>query len=238
MVDERYSRQESYIGTDKLKNLKVCIVGCGSIGGAVALLLARIGVGQIYLFDDKRVGQHNLAGQNFTEADVNRPKVMCIMQQLQQINSGIKVFAEPIRIVDERQLPPDLDYLFSCVDLFKARITLVNYQKRINNKCIILDGGTSDSSTTMGTIQMYNRKKGHITELKHFHSDLQKKLQSEEVMSCTQEIIPSLITTSTIVATIEVHWMLQHINHGKIYEEMCQISLGKKPMFNYFEKKK
>jgi len=237
-MQTRYSRQESYIGIENLKNIKVGVVGVGAVGSKVAELLVRCGIGEIYLFDDDRVSLHNLAGQLFIEADVGKPKVMCLMNYLSRINSDVRIYAENTRVVKEEQLPRNLNYLFSCVDLFKSRITLVNYQKRINPKCIILDGGTSDSSTTIGTVQMYNRDKGHITELKHFHPDLQKKLQSEEVMSCTEEIIPSLITTSSMVATIEVHMMLQHLKEGKLYEEMCQISLGKKPSINWFEKNK
>lgn len=160
------------------------------------------------------------------------------MHRLNSINSEVNIFANNVRIVNENQLPKDLDYLFSCVDTFRARIILLNYQKRINPKCIILDGGTSDKSPTIETVQMYSREKGHITELKHFHPDLQKKLQTEEVRRCTEEIIPSLITTSTIGAAMQVHWMLQHLKDKRIYEEMCQISLGKKPAINWFEKNK
>ena len=236
MVKDRYSRQESFVGTEKLKDLKVAVVGVGAVGSQVAELLARIGIGNIYLFDDDSVSIHNLSGQQFVEAEGGKPKISCIMKRLNAINSDINIFAENLRIVDEKQLPPNLDYLFSCVDLFKARLTLVNYQKRINQRCIILDGGTSDTSTTIGTVQMYNREKGHITELKHFHADLQKKLKTEEVNRCTEEIIPSIITTSSFVATMEVHWMLQHIKDGRVYEEMCQISTGKKPTINWFEK--
>lgn len=237
-MNERYSRQESFIGIDKLKEVKVAVVGCGAGGSQEAELLVRCGVGEIYLFDDDKVELHNLTGQRFTEKDVGRAKVTCLMNYLQSINSDVKIYANNIRIVKEGQLPKDLDYLFSCVDTFKARITLVNYQKRVNTRCIILDGGTSDVSTTIGTVQMYNREKGHITELKHFHNDLQEKLKTEEVMACTDDIIPSLITTGLMVSTIKVHMMLQHLKEGRIYEDMCQISLGKKPAIDWFEKAK
>lgn len=235
-MNTRYSRQESYIGTDELKNIKVAVIGVGAGGSMVAELLTRMGCGNIYMFDDDVIGIHNIAGQLFSENDIGKSKVITLMHRLNKINSEVKIFANNMRIVNEKQLPKDLNYLFSCVDTFKARITLVNYQKRINPKCIILDGGTSDKSPTIETVQMYNREQGHITELKHFQPNLQKKLQTEEVRSCTQEIIPSLITTSTIGAAMQVHWMLQHLKEGRIYEEMCQISLGKKPSINWFEK--
>lgn len=236
-MNERYSRQEKYIKKEDLERLKVAVVGVGAVGSNVAELLARLGIGTIYLFDDDKVGLHNIAGQKFIEKDIDKPKVVATMEYLSKINSDVEIFANNMRISKEEQLPKDLDYLFCCVDLFKARVTLVNYQKRINPKCILLDGGTSDSSTTIGTVQMYNREKGKITELKHFHPDLQNKLQTEEVQGCTEEFIPSIITTSMMVSTLQVHWMLQHIKDKRLYEEMCMISLGKKPNIEWFKKK-
>src|SRR3712207_6906598 len=43
-----------------LRKLRIGIVGCGGTGSAVAMLLARLGVGQLALFDNDIVDQTNL----------------------------------------------------------------------------------------------------------------------------------------------------------------------------------
>lgn len=228
-MDSRYSRQESVIDQNKLKNTKVLVCGVGAVGSTIADLLARIGVGTIYLFDYDIVEKHNIAGQRFTEEDLGKPKVKVIEDQLKKINSEITIFGENIKIVSENQLPKDLDYIFSGVDNFTARKVFVNYQKRINNKVIILDGGLS--TPTVGTNQMYIKGKKPITK---FYPNLEKEIQIEQKTTCTGELIPSLVTTATVIGALRVHQFLQHLNEGREYQELMYVSMGKKISIDYF----
>ena len=228
-MDSRYSRQETVIDQNRLKNIRVAVVGVGACGTVIADLLSRIGVGTIYLFDYDIVEIHNIAGQRFTEEDLGKPKVKVIDNQLKKINSEITILGENIKIVSEKQLPKDLDYIFSGVDNFTARKVFINYQKRINNKVIILDGGFNTPTT--GSNQMYIKGKRPITD---FYPNLEKEIQTEQRTTCTGELIPSLVTTATVIGALRVHQFLQHLNEGREYNELMNISMGKKIGIDYF----
>lgn len=68
---------------------KIHIVGCGSVGSAVAENLARCGVTDFVLWDFDTVEAHNVANQMFTQPDINRPKVGALKDILVNINPEI-----------------------------------------------------------------------------------------------------------------------------------------------------
>lgn len=68
---------------------KIHIVGCGSVGSAVAENLARCGVTDFVLWDFDTVEAHNVANQMFTQPDINRPKVEALKDILVNINPEI-----------------------------------------------------------------------------------------------------------------------------------------------------
>lgn len=58
-----HARQEAAFGKpfmEKLASLRVCVVGCGGTGSAVATLLARAGVGELVLIDNDELEVSNL----------------------------------------------------------------------------------------------------------------------------------------------------------------------------------
>lgn len=230
-MNERYSRQESVVSEDKLKDAKVLICGLGAVGSTIADLLARIGVGIVYLLEYDTVELHNIAGQRFKEEDVGKPKANVMETELKKINSEITVFGMNMKLTKEDQLPKDLDYVFSCVDNYTARKIMSDYQKRINKKVIILDGGLNTATT--GTNQMYIKGKNKITD---FYPKLNEKLQQEQRTTCTGELIPSLVTTTTVLGALRVHQFLQHLMDGREYLDLMNVALGRKISVDYFSK--
>lgn len=228
-MSERYSRQDPVIDYERLKNIKVAVVGIGAIGSVVADLLSRVGVGTIYLFDYDTVELHNIAGQRFKEEDLGKPKVKIIEQELKKVNSEICILGENTKIVTPAQLPKDLNYIFSCVDNFTGRKVLLDYQKKINPHVIIFDGGLS--TPTVGTNQMYLKGGKKITE---FYPTFYEEMEKEKKTTCTGELIPSLVTTSTIVGALRVHQFIQHLTDGREYDQLMNVSLGRKAIIDYF----
>lgn len=95
---ERYSRQLVLAevggqGQQKLKAAKVLIVGCGGVGGPVALYLAAAGVGQITLIDGDRVALSNLHRQiQFATVEVGDEKTEATAGAVKAINPNVRVF--------------------------------------------------------------------------------------------------------------------------------------------------
>ncbi len=62
-MDNRYERNIETLTKDeneKLKEFKVCIIGCGGLGGYIIEMLARIGIGYIRVVDGDVFDSSNL----------------------------------------------------------------------------------------------------------------------------------------------------------------------------------
>lgn len=70
---DRYERNGiiSHEEQQQLANMKVCVVGCGGLGGYVIEMLTRFGVGSMTVVD----------GDVFTESNLNR-QLLCVTQSL------------------------------------------------------------------------------------------------------------------------------------------------------------
>lgn len=92
---DRYSRQTRFAplgpeGQAKLASARVAVLGCGALGAASAMALARAGVGFLRLIDRDVPEPSNLPRQVlFDEADVaaGLPKAVAAARQLSRINS-------------------------------------------------------------------------------------------------------------------------------------------------------
>ena len=105
------------------EDVRINIVGCGSVGSTVAVLLARAGVTRMTLWDFDTVEAHNLANQMFRQNDVGRLKTEALAGILTEINPDI---------VDNLQLKSDgwkgqqlSGYVFLCVDSIELRREIV-----------------------------------------------------------------------------------------------------------------
>lgn len=76
----------------RIREARVCIIGCGGIGGYTAEHLCRLGVGHLTLVDGDCFDPTNLNRQLFcTEANLGLPKVTAAQTRLTQISSQTRV---------------------------------------------------------------------------------------------------------------------------------------------------
>ena len=127
----RYQRQLIFRGLGeegqrKLIASRVAIVGVGATGSALAMLLARAGVGFLRLIDRDFVELNNLHRQMlFTEADAasGQPKAVAAAEHLRAANSDITI--EPV-VADFNAgnaiaLTQDVDLILDGADNFETR---------------------------------------------------------------------------------------------------------------------
>lgn len=96
------------------------IIGCGSIGGNVAELLARYGVSELVLWDFDDVEPHNIANQIYTTSDIEMPKTVALSAILEDINPDIK-----LRLKKKYEGQPLEGFVFMCVDSVEVRQSIV-----------------------------------------------------------------------------------------------------------------
>lgn len=101
----RYDRQINYftefLGSEeaaekaqkKLINASVGIVGCGAVGGDIAIQLAMAGVEKFVLMDYDIVAESDVARHLFySKEDIGRKKIELLSDKLKKINKRIKTF--------------------------------------------------------------------------------------------------------------------------------------------------
>jgi len=76
---------------EKVKRATVGIAGVGGLGSAIAVALARIGVGRLVIADFDVVEPSNLNRQQFFVDQIGLPKVDALKANLQRINPYVKV---------------------------------------------------------------------------------------------------------------------------------------------------
>ena len=100
------------------------VVGCGSVGCALAELLVRAGIGKLTLIDPEALAPENLARHVLTAADLMRPKASALREHLLAVNAEIRIEAHDsaftIGDVTESWAldPPQL--IISAVDSFRC----------------------------------------------------------------------------------------------------------------------
>lgn len=91
----RYKRNQSTISPSsqlKLLNSHVAIIGSGGLGGHIAEILARIGVGELSIFDFDIFEEHNLNRQNFSNIEtLGKEKVLVVKEGIEKINPALHV---------------------------------------------------------------------------------------------------------------------------------------------------
>ena len=106
-----------------LSQKHIAIVGCGSIGGAVADIAARTGLGTLTLIDPDIVSSENIGRHVLTTHDVGQPKVDALASHLKAINPELVVNLVCGGFSGE--LAPTPDLIISAVDSFQCE-SLIN----------------------------------------------------------------------------------------------------------------
>lgn len=74
-----------------IQKTKIGIGGAGGLGSNVAVILVRTGFRHFEILDKDVVEASNLNRQNYTIADIGKPKVECLKQFLSSINPDVTV---------------------------------------------------------------------------------------------------------------------------------------------------
>jgi len=97
---------------EKVKRAAVGIAGAGGLGSAIAIALARIGVGRLVIADFDVVEPSNLNRQQFFVDQIGLPKVEALRENLARINPYVTVTVHNLRLT-AGNIPP----LFAEVDV-------------------------------------------------------------------------------------------------------------------------
>jgi len=156
IVPYRYIGNVRLFGIDgqiKLLKSKVCVIGCGGLGGTICELLTRLGVGNLVIVDPDVFEEHNLNRQLLcTEDDIGKPKVACAKKRIQSVNSAAVVIAIQSKATEE-----NIDELISgcslCMDaLDNIQTRLVLEKACLDQQIPLIHGAIGDAQFQVSAI--------------------------------------------------------------------------------------
>lgn len=153
-VDETTSRFSGAEWFEAIRKKRVIIAGLGGIGSWTTLLLGRMGIAALDLYDDDQVEWGNMSGQLFPRSSVSDSKVHAMYSLLSNYTSIYNVFTHNLRFTEGSDNGPIMICGF---DNMAARKTFFNSWKRFlrhdsasRQQALFIDGRLS-----MDTLQIF-----------------------------------------------------------------------------------
>ncbi|WP_371805148.1 ThiF family adenylyltransferase [Candidatus Lokiarchaeum ossiferum] len=220
--EDRYTRLKAIrqfgydISWESLRQKSVTIAGVGGLGIISSEMLARCGIGTIYIFDYDIVEAVNLNRVGFMEADIGVPKVKVVEQRLIEINPDVNIIAVHGDImmwgIDDQfdEAVSKSDLVLMGLDNYPAR-SFCN-QKCINHKKLLIDAGVSRSALSGNVHPIFPGKSACMMCTARLKGTNEKKERGE---ACTA----SLPTTMAIIASLQVQEALKYmLNLGTLVD--------------------
>ncbi len=178
-------RTELLIGKsnlDKLKDAKVIVFGVGGVGGYVAEMLARAGLGSLTMVDYDVVDVTNINRQIVAlHSTIGKLKTDAFKARILDINPDINITAINAKVNKNNLQDFDLgsyDYIVDAIDTVTDKIDLIKECHKLDVKSI----------SAMGAGNRYSVPEFKCCDIFHTHNDglakiLRKRLKEEGVTS-------------------------------------------------------
>jgi len=174
----------------KLLEAHVTIIGCGGLGGAVAMLLARTGIGRMHLVDPDVFEEHNLNRQNFcTLTSLGQPKASTAANGLKQINPALCCTASYARF-SEIDLKEGI--IIDCLDDADPRLELAELCRK--HHLLLIHGAVLEWYGRVGTVTAENR----LFDILYPHSGSDASKHPPKVLAPTVYQVAALQVAETL----------------------------------------
>ena len=186
------NRLELLIGKDsleKIKKLKILIVGLGGVGGYTFETLVRSGIENITIVDFDKVDETNLNRQILTNSNnIGKYKTEVALERALLINKNVNINKLNIFLnkdnIDELNIN-QYDYIVDACDSLDTKELLINYSYKYKVKLI----------SSMGTAKKMDATKLEITTLNKTSYDALAKLLRKRIDKKIQNKI--IVVSST-----------------------------------------
>ena len=191
-------RTKSLLGEDgikKLQNASVTIVGVGGVGGEVAVLLARAGVGRLRLVDFDVVDETNINRQAVAYTNtVGKKKTDVLAEIIKKINPNCLVEAISKRLTKENvgELLEN-SFVVDAIDSVQDKVELIDYATKNNLQIISAMGaGNRFDYPYFKVVDIYKTSNDGLAKVlrKKLKERGVKKLQVVAPESVAQKISP------------------------------------------------
>ena len=129
--------------SEKLKKVKVCILGLGGLGSNVAVLLARSGIGYLKLVDFDMVEASNLNRQQYRVSHIGMKKTEAMKSIIREINPFVETDILDIKI-DRKNIYStvgDIEIVVEAFDRAETKAMLMEELLTNTNKIVVSASG-------------------------------------------------------------------------------------------------
>lgn len=187
-------------GIKKLESSKVILFGCGGVGGYVAEMLVRSGIGEITIVDFDKIDETNINRQIIAlQSNVGQNKVDVLKSRLLDINANCNVTALCLKYTKDSDLLNNYyDYVIDAIDSVNDKVALIVNAHKNNLKIV----------SAMGAGNRCDIPTFLVTDIEKTYNDglakvIRKKLREEGITKHKVVFTSSLKQTdSNIVGSI------------------------------------
>jgi molybdopterin/thiamine biosynthesis adenylyltransferase len=133
-MKDRYNRNMSTLSpeeNERLRSFKVCVVGCGGLGGYVIELLGRLGVGLITAVDGDVFDATNLNRQLLSSEELlGKSKAFAAQDRMKKVNSDVTVHPIQAFVTEE-----NCDEIISCHDIVVDALDNMTARRLLEQRC-------------------------------------------------------------------------------------------------------
>jgi sulfur carrier protein ThiS adenylyltransferase len=119
-------RQEDIIPSGVLREASVTLIGAGGIGSPTALALAKMGIGELHIYDGDSIEPHNLPNQLYMIEDDGELKVNALRKNLLNYVNSCRIFTHE----EHYDGQPLKGIVISAVDNMEARSMIFSNVKK------------------------------------------------------------------------------------------------------------
>ncbi len=130
----------------KIKKSVVGIAGLGGLGSAVAIALARVGVGRLILVDFDAVEPSNLNRQQYFVRQIGMPKVEALQKNILAINPYVEVqtYQEKLDRTNAERIFQEAEVVVEAFDRAEEKALLINIvSEKMPDKYIVAASGVA-----------------------------------------------------------------------------------------------
>ena len=137
-MKDRYNRNMNMLSpeeNERLRSFKVCVIGCGGLGGYVIELLGRLGIGTITAVDGDVFDATNLNRQLLsTEELIGKSKAFAAEERMKKVNSDITVYPIQAFVTEENcdEVIDGHDIVVDALDNMSSRRLLEEHCEKQN----------------------------------------------------------------------------------------------------------
>ena len=189
------------------------VIGVGALGSGLCVLLARLGITEINIYDMDTVTSHNIANQEYTDANIGTEKVDALEEILQRINPDIKVIKHKDGWVTGTRLD---GYVFLGLDNIETRQAIVKDNEYNMSIQLLVDSRMrlEDAQAYAAKWLDYNSRTKLIKSMDFTHAEA---AAATPVSACNLPM--SIMPTITMINAMTMANFVNYLN-GKPLQEV------------------